>query len=92
MQGLFRILVWLLRVVVFIALFGLAIKNDRAVELRFYFDQSWQLPLSLVLLVALAAGAALGLTATFATLVRQGRDILRLKRTRAGDGQRQEGP
>jgi len=91
MQGLFRILVWLLRVVVFIALFGLAIKNDRAVELRFYFDQSWQLPLSLVVLVAFAAGAALGLTAAFATLVRQGRDLLRLKQKPADDGPRQEG-
>lgn len=70
-----RILVWLLRGFFFVALFGLAIKNDRPVELRFYFDHAWQLPLSLVVLIAFAAGAAIGLTATLGTLARQWREI-----------------
>jgi uncharacterized integral membrane protein len=80
-----KIIVWLLRVFVFIALFGLAIKNDRAVELRFYFDNAWQLPLSLVVLVAFAAGAAVGLSATLGTLARQWRELSLLrKRNDAG--------
>ena len=75
-----RILVWLLRGLLFVALFGLAIKNDRPVELRFYFDNVWQVPLSLVVLVSVAAGAIVGLTATLATLARQWRELGALRR------------
>ena len=82
-----KILIWALRGVLFVALFGLAIKNDRAVELRFYFDNAWQVPLSLVVLLAFAVGAAAGLTATLGTLARQWRELgqmrARLKRDEA---------
>ena len=70
-----RILIWLLRGLLFVALFGLAIKNDRAVELRFYFDNAWQVPLSIVVLSAFAAGAAVGLAAALGTLARQWREL-----------------
>jgi len=80
-----KTLVWLLRGILFVALFGLAIKNDRAVELRFYFDNAWQVPLSLVLLLAFAAGAAVGLTAAFATLARQWREIGRMRAAQKRD-------
>lgn len=74
-----KIFVWLLRVSLFVALFGLAIKNDRTVELRFYFDHAWQAPLSLVILGAFVAGAAVGLTATLSTLARQWRELGRMR-------------
>ena len=74
-----RILLWLLRGVLFVALFGLAIKNDRPVELRFYFDNAWPIPLSLVILAAFAAGVVLGLTAAFTTLARQWRELGRMR-------------
>ena len=80
-----RILVWLLRGIFFVALFGLAIKNDRAVELRFYFDNAWQVPLSLVVLIAFGAGAAVGLTATLGTLARQWRELVALRKRRDAD-------
>jgi len=73
-----RILIWFLRAIVFIGLFGLAIKNSGPVELRLYFDTLWQAPLSLVVLGCFAAGALIGATAAFATLVRQRREIGRL--------------
>ncbi|MBL8488435.1 MAG: DUF1049 domain-containing protein [Rhodocyclaceae bacterium] len=75
-----RALVWLLRAVAFVLLLGLAIKNDRPVELRFFLDANFIAPLSLVILAAFAAGAAVGVTAALLTLVRQRRDISRLKR------------
>ena len=75
-----RALVWLLRAAAFVLLLGLAIKNDRAVELRFFLDTNLVAPLSLVILAAFAAGAAVGVTAALVTLVRQRRDISRLKR------------
>jgi len=74
-----RILIWLLRAIVFIGLFGLAIKNSGPVELRLYFDTLWQAPLSLVVLGCFAGGALLGATVAFATLVRQRREIGRLQ-------------
>jgi uncharacterized integral membrane protein len=79
-----KILLWLLRGVVFVALFGLAVKNSGTVDLRFYLDGVWQAPLSLVILAAFAIGAVVGLTATVVTLVRQGREIKRL-RVRQGE-------
>ncbi|HQR02997.1 MAG: DUF1049 domain-containing protein [Proteobacteria bacterium] len=75
-----KALIWVLRVVVFIALLGLAIKNSASVDLHFFFDQHVGLPLSLALLGAFAAGAAVGVTAAVASLVRQWREIKRLKR------------
>ncbi len=75
-----RLLIWLLRGIVFVLLFGLAIKNSGPVELRVYFDAAWQAPLSLVMLSCFALGAAIGVTAAFATLIRQRREIGELRR------------
>jgi len=75
-----RILIWLLRLTVFVGLFGLAIKNSGPVELRLYFDTLWQAPLSLVVLSCFAAGALIGATAGFASAIRQRREIGRLNR------------
>ncbi len=83
-----KILVWLLRGIVFVALFGLAIKNDGAVELRFYFDNAWQLPLSLVVLMAFFAGAVVGLSATLGTLAKQWREMNALRRQREVEGRK----
>ncbi len=74
-----KVLLWLLRGIVFVALFGLAVKNSGPVDLRFYLDSAWQAPLSVVILIAFAAGAAVGLTATVVTLVRQGRELRQLR-------------
>ena len=75
-----RVLAWTLRIVLFLALFLFALKNTDVVSLRLYFDQVWQAPLILVLLEFFAAGAVLGVLATLATLVRQRREIGRLRR------------
>ncbi len=71
MNQLLSLLVWILRLVVFIALFGLAIKNSGPMELRFYFDQVWQAPVSVVLLTSFALGVMLGLTAVVGLWVRR---------------------
>lgn len=74
-----RLIVWLLRGIVFVALLGLAVKNSGPVTLRFYLDGAWQAPLSLVILVAFAAGAAVGLSAALDRLVRQARELRALR-------------
>jgi lipopolysaccharide assembly protein A len=75
-----KILSWIVRAFVFIVLFGLAIKNSTQVDLKFFFDQTWQMPLSLVILIAFGVGAAFGLSAVLATLVRQRRELGKLRR------------
>jgi uncharacterized integral membrane protein len=75
-----RILSWTLRIILFLALFLFALKNTDTVSLRLYFDQVWHAPLILVLLVFFAAGTAMGVLATLATVFRQRREIARLQR------------
>lgn len=78
-----KVLVWLVRGIVFVALFGLAVKNSEPVDLRFYLDSVWQAPLSVVILVTFVAGVAVGLTATLTVLVRQRRELRQLRGTGA---------
>jgi lipopolysaccharide assembly protein A len=73
-------LLWFLRGILFVILLGLAIKNSSDVELRFFFDASWQAPLSLVLLTALAMGVVLGLLALLPQVIRLRRSVGQLKR------------
>lgn len=84
-----RIVTWTLRIALFILLLAFAARNTEPATLRFYFDLAWQAPLVLMLLAFFAAGALLGLTATLGALVRQRREISRLKReARAASAQR----
>ena len=69
--------VWLL---LFILLLAFAAKNTEPIALRFYFDLVWQAPLVLLLFAFFAAGALLGVVAVLGTLLRQRREILRLRR------------
>jgi putative membrane protein len=70
MTFLIKLLVWLLRILVFIGLFGLAIKNSGPMELRFFLDQSWTAPVSVVILAVFAVGVAVGLTAALGVFLR----------------------
>ena len=69
MKTLINILIWLLRAVVFIALLGLSIKNSGPMELRFFFDQNWTAPVSVVVLAVFAAGVVVGLTAALSSFL-----------------------
>lgn len=73
-------LLWFLRGILFVILLGLAIKNGGDVELRFFFDASWQAPLSLVLLATLACGVVLGLLALLPQVIRLRRSVSQLQR------------
>jgi lipopolysaccharide assembly protein A len=71
---------WFLRAVLFAALFLFALRNTDPVTLRFYFDQAWQMPLIVALLVFFVFGAALGALACLSRLLRQRREVVALKR------------
>ena len=70
MTTLLKLLVWLLRIVVFVGLFGLAIKNSGPMELRFFLDHSWTAPVSVVILAVFAIGVGVGLTAALGAFLR----------------------
>ena len=75
-----RVLVWAIRLALFVVLLAFAAKNTDPVTLRFYFDLAWQAPLVALLLAFFAAGTALGLIAMSGTYLAQRREIARLQR------------
>ena len=75
-----RLVTGTLWLAVFLILLAFAAKNTEPVTLRFWFDSAWRAPLVALLVAFFAAGAALGLAAALATLLRQRREIARLKR------------
>ncbi|GAA5181367.1 hypothetical protein GCM10025771_28160 [Niveibacterium umoris] len=79
-----RLLLWLLRGLVFFILLGFALKNDAIVTLRFFFDTAWRLPLIAVILFVFVGGVALGVTAAVVTLQSQRREIRRLRENVSG--------
>ena len=71
---------FLVAVAVFIALLLLALSNTEPVTLRFFQIASHQSPLAFVVLVAFAAGVALGLLAGAGRSARLKRQLMRLRR------------
>ena len=73
-------IVWIVRFAIVIVLVWFAVKNAQMITLHGLPDQTLQAPLVFVLLVAFVAGAVIGLLAWIPTVVRQRREIARLKR------------
>ena len=75
-----RTLTWGIRLVLFLLLIAFAAKNAEPVTLRFYFDFALQAPLVLVLFGFFVAGALFGVAALLTTLLRQRREISKLRK------------
>ncbi|HEX4797933.1 MAG TPA: LapA family protein [Burkholderiales bacterium] len=82
---------WLLRALLFLAIFAFALMNTGPVTLRF-LGQTWETPMIVALLLFFASGAALGVLACLARLARQRREILKLKREQRSRGDRAPPP
>jgi uncharacterized integral membrane protein len=74
-----RYLGWIVRLLLFLVLLGFALKNTAPVDVRFFLSKSWQAPLSLVLFLFFAAGAALGVAAALGIAYRQRRELEALR-------------
>jgi uncharacterized integral membrane protein len=79
---------WLLRVLLFLAVFAFALMNTGPVTLRFFLGQTWETPMILVLLLAFAFGAAIGVLACLSRLLAQRREIHKLERELNAPGSR----
>ncbi len=75
-----RYLSWIFRLLVFVLLFGFALKNSDPVVVRLYLGTQWEASLALVVLVFFGIGAAAGVMACFAYIFRQRREILQLRK------------
>jgi putative membrane protein len=75
--------VWILRVVIGIILVWFALKNAQLVKIYGIGEQWWEAPLVVMLLVVFVGGVLIGLLAWVPTVVRQRREIARLKKTAA---------
>jgi uncharacterized integral membrane protein len=75
-----RAFVWIVRFVLFVLLFGFAVKNDHVVDLHFFFGKQWHFPLVFIILVTFAVGALVGVTATIVSLLRQRYELSRLRK------------
>ena len=73
-------IIWILRFFIVVILVWFAVKNSQPVEINGFPGQLWQAPLAFVLLVVFVAGVVTGLLAWIPTVVRQRREIARLKR------------
>lgn len=88
-----RYLSWCFRLLLFVLLFGFALKNSDPVIVRFYLGAHWEASLALVVLVFFGIGVAAGVIACFAYIYRQRREILQLrKELRARPGPPEEAP
>ena len=73
-------LLWILRFLIVVVLVWFAVKNSQEVVLNGLPDQQLKAPLVFVLLVVFISGVVIGLLAWIPTVVRQRREIGRLKR------------
>ena len=58
-----RVLSWVLRLFIFLSLFAFALNNEQPVVVHWFFGAQWTAPMVIVVLVAFASGAALGVLA-----------------------------
>jgi putative membrane protein len=75
-----RFVTWTVRIALFVLLLAFAARNTTPATLKFYFDLAWEAPLVVLLLAFFAAGALFGLLAALGALLRQRREIGRLRR------------
>ena len=87
-----RIVLWSLRILVFLVMLAFALKNTDPVSIRFLFDSVWNAPLIIVVLAFFAGGTLLGVLSLIGTVFSLRRELARLRRAarqeaRAGEVQ-----
>ena len=75
--------VWIIRLFIVMVLVWFAVKNSQDVKLNGLPGQVWEAPLVFVLLTVFVAGVVIGLLAWVPTVVRQRREIGRLRKDAA---------
>ncbi len=66
-----RFFVWLFRAFIFFTLFAFALNNRQSATVRWFFGVEWHAPMVIVVLIAFAAGCAIGVLAMVPSWWRQ---------------------
>jgi uncharacterized integral membrane protein len=74
---------WIFRIAIVLVLVWFAVRNSQVVTLHGLPEQAWQAPLVFVVLVAFIGGVVIGLLAWLPTVVRQRRELARLRKSAA---------
>ena len=80
-----RIVLWSLRILVFLFLLAFALKNTDPVSIRFFLDSAWDAPLIIVVLAFFAGGVLLGVLSLIGTVFSLRRELARLRRATRGE-------
>ena len=72
-----RLLVWLFRAFVFLALFAFALNNQQRATVHWFFGVQWHAPMVIIVLVAFAGGCAIGVLAMLPSWRRHRRVAIR---------------
>ncbi len=72
-----RTFFWLVRAFIFFTLFAFALNNQQQATVHWFFGVQWQAPMVMVVLVAFAGGAAVGVLAMLPGWWRQRRFALK---------------
>ena len=75
-----KIVFWIIKLALFFAALTFAVKNTELVTVRYYLDAQWQAPLIFVILLVFCVGAAAGVVASLAHIVRLRREVSRLRK------------
>jgi lipopolysaccharide assembly protein A len=75
--------VWIIRFIVVVVLVWFAVKNAQLVKIYGPLEQNWEAPMVFILLVVFVGGVVIGLLAWVPTVVRQRREIGRLRKAAA---------
>lgn len=75
-----KLVAWIIRIVLFVLLFVLALRNTAEASLQLFFNAVWHAPLILILLAAFALGIVAALAAVAPGLMRQRMEVGRLRR------------
>lgn len=76
-----KLVAWTIRIVLFVLLFVLALRNTGEAALQLFFGAVWHAPLILILLAAFALGIVAALIAVAPALMRQRMEASRLRRS-----------
>ncbi|AKJ68679.1 hypothetical protein PATSB16_27740 [Pandoraea thiooxydans] len=75
-----KLIVWIVRLVIFLVLLLLALANTDEVPLHLFLGHTWTAPLILIGLAFFVVGMLMGVLATLPSLVRQRFDLRRARR------------
>lgn len=83
---------WIIKVLFFLLILSFALVNTDPVTVRYYLGYQWQAPLVLVLLLAICAGALVGLLVGLFPVLRLRRQMASLRRELRAAQQASETP